>query len=827
MQRFIILSILFLSQILSYGQSAWVRINQLGYLPKSVKVAVFISQDDFNTGDFKLKEQKTDKIIFSGEGIKANAARWGMKSAFRLNFTGLEMTGEYYIECNGAKSPSFKIDAKAYEGSADFILHYMRQQRCGFNPYLDTLCHQHDGFIVDHPTRNNEKIDVRGGWHDASDYLQYLPTSANAVFQMLFAWQQTPDKTIFKDEYDAKGKKGANGIPDILDESRWGLEWLLKMNPETNVMFNQIADDRDHAGIRLPSQDIIDYGWGKGTGRPVYFITGKSQGLRQYKNRTEGVSSSAGKFAFAFTLGSMIFANIDTAFASALKEKSDPAFAFAESDLGCTQTACTVSPYFYEEDNYVDDMELAAIVKYSETQNPEWLKKANYWGQLEEITPWMELGRARHYQFYPFVNLGHFYLSLSGDSVFGPKYTRFMKDGLECLMKRAKENNDPFLNGIPYIWCSNNLTAAAITQARLYYQTSGDDTYLEMEAALRDWLFGCNPWGTSMISGLPETGISPQRTHSFVTLLMNDITKGGLIDGPVYRTIFENLIGIYLHYEDTFAPFQFGEAVYHDDPGDYSTNEPTMDGTASLSFYLSSMEKEGKLQKNISYYETDSQGATVKINPGSKTVYLIFSADTAFEGGEFILQTLSKNKTKASFFLTGNCLREKTLEPLIKKIIKQGHYVGGHSDNHLLYAPWENRQKSLVSPDSLINDFRQNMSELEKYGVKTSQLTYFLPPYEYYNHDHVRLIRSMGQIVVNFTPGIRTAADYTTPSMSNYKSSQELIDQLFAFEEEHGLNGNIILIHPGTESKRTDKLYLRLDEIIKRLKKKGYNLERL
>ena len=823
---FLVFSVFFCPAILN-GQTTWIRVNQLGYLPQTVKVAVFISQNEVKNPAFHVKEQSTGRTVFTGVGVAANAERWGMKTALRLNFSALEMQGEYYVECGGAKSPTFRVNAKVYEGAADFILKYMRQQRCGYNPYMDTLCHQHDGYIVDHPTRTGEKIDVRGGWHDASDLLQYLPTSANAVFQMLFAWQQTPDKSIFKDEHDAMGRKGANGIPDILDEARWGLEWLLKMNPEPGVMFNQIADDRDHAGIRYPFRDRVDYGWGAGTGRPVYFITGKSQGLRQYKNRTEGVSSSAAKFSSAFTLGAMIFEDIDPAFASAMREKSSPAFSFAESDLGCTQTACTVSPYFYEEDNYVDDMQLAASVKYVESQKSEWLKKADYWGQLEEITPWMELGRARHYQFYPFVNLGHFYLAMSNNAAIARKYTRYMKDGLECLLKRARENNDPFLYGVPFIWCSNNLVAAAITQARLYCQTSGDDTYLEMEAALRDWLLGCNPWGTSMICGLPENGVSPRRPHSFVYDLYMDNTLGGLVDGPVYKTIYESLLGIHLLYEDAFAPFQFGQAVYHDDPGDYSTNEPTMDGTASLSFYLSSMEKEGKLQARKSGAVNDAFGATVKLNADRKTVHLIFSADTQFEGGEAILQTLSKNNVKASFFLTGNCLRDKKFEPLIKKIIKQGHYVGGHSDNHLLYAPWENRQQSLVSPDSLINDFRKNMAELEKYGIDVSQLPYYLPPYEYYNRDHVRLIRSLGQTTVNFTPGIRTAADYTTPDMPNYQSSQALIDQLFAFEAENGLNGAIILIHPGTVDSRTDKLYLRLDEVIKGLKKRGYGFERM
>jgi len=224
---------------------------------------------------------------------------------------------------------------------------------------------------------------------------------------------------------------------------------------------------------------------------------------------------------------------------------------------------------------------------------------------------------------------------------------------------------------------------------------------------------------------------------------------------------------------------------------------------------------------------TDAYGATVKLNSDRKVIHLIFSADIIFEGAGPILQTLDKDSVKASFFLTGNCLREEKFKPVIREIIQKGHYVGGHSDKHLLYAPWDDRNQLLVTPDSLIADFRQNMAELETYGVDISQVHYFLSPYEYYNKETVGLIESLGQTVINFTPGLRTAADYTTPDMSNYRSSQELIDQLFAYEAEKGLNGSIILIHPGTEDSRTDKLYLRLDEIIRYLKGKGYVFERL
>ena len=98
--------------------------------------------------------------------------------------------------------------------------------------------------------------------------------------------------------------------------------------------------------------------------------------------------------------------------------------------------------------------------------------------------------------------------------------------------------SNPFLNGIPFIWCSNNLTTAIITQCHLYAQRTGDHTYDEMEAALRDWLFGCNPWGTGMIIGLPEYGDTPVDPHSSLSVLHHYRLDGGLVDGPVYYSIY-------------------------------------------------------------------------------------------------------------------------------------------------------------------------------------------------------------------------------------------------------------------------------------------------
>src|SRR5512133_484104 len=116
------------------GQS-WIRINQLGYLPRSVKVAVFISTEPVIVKDFTLHDAVTDKMVFRANAVTYSGADWGMKSAARLDFTNYELSGGYYLMCGNTKSEPFRIAADVYEGTADYILRYMRQQRCGYNPY--------------------------------------------------------------------------------------------------------------------------------------------------------------------------------------------------------------------------------------------------------------------------------------------------------------------------------------------------------------------------------------------------------------------------------------------------------------------------------------------------------------------------------------------------------------------------------------------------------------------------------------------------------------------------------------------------------------------
>lgn len=801
----------------SFAQKSWIRINQVGYNQESIKVAVLGSNENLSIKSFEIVDILTDKVVFHSRNVRAYDAYACFKKIYRLNFSDFKGTGTFAIRAGNVHSPHFRIHNNVYKGAADFLLKYMRQQRCGYNPFLQDSCHTQDGFVVDNPVLDSVNIDVTGGWHDASDYLQYVTTSANATYQMMFAYKENP--AAFFDHYDKNGDPGANGIPDILDEARWGLNWLDKMNPEYGIMFNQIADDRDHTKFTLPTLDSVSYG--KGRERPVYFITGKPQGLGKYKNRSTGVSSTAAKYASAFALGAEMFSEYDPEFSQKISQKAFDAYKFAKTDLGVSQTASNRAPYFYEEDNYVDDMQLAAAQLFGLSNKPAFLTEAIYWGELEPVTPWMHANTARHYQWYPFVNLGHYQVAQLSDSLSRKKFIGFLRQGIEDIYNRGKENG--FLFGVPFIWCSNNLVTAALTQLKLYENLTGDAQFREMEAALRDWLFGCNPWGTSMIIGYPEDGDTPVDPHAAQTAVFGLVIDGGLVDGPVYASIFNRLKGLRIVNGDEYAEFQSELCVYHDDYGDYSTNEPTMDGTASLTYYLSSLEKDER--KNSTSRFNSYLGGIVRGDTLSKNIHLAFTGHEYNDGRDHIRKILKKYKIPAHFFFTGDFYRSSDNKRLIKDLKKDGHYIGAHSDKHLLYATWENRDSLLVEKNTFIDDLKNNYQEMAKFGISKKDAPLFMPPYEWYNETISQWTNELGLTLINFTPGTRSNADYTTPDMGErYVNSETIFHNILSYEKksETGLNGHILLLHIGTHPDRTDKFYYKLEALISELQKRGY-----
>lgn len=567
----------------SQSQDTWIRINQLGYATSGTKVAVLGSKITINFKKFEIIDSATRKVVFTASPGRSFGEYGPFKDTYRLNFSAFKKPGKYMLRAGSIESPLFKISSDVYDGAADFCLKYMRQQRSGFNPFLKDSCHTYDGYTLYAPVPDSTHIDVVGGWHDATDYLQYSTTSANATYHLLAAYRDFPK--VFTDNKNASGLDGSNNIADVMDEAKWGLDWLLKMHPKPDWIFNQLADDRDHSGMRLPK---LDSAYGKGYERPVYFCNGKPQMRGKFMNNTTGAASTAGKFAAAFALGSEMFAGIDNAYAQNLRQKSSTAIDIGFKMPGAAQTVSVKSPYIYAEDNWMDDMELGTAAVYQVNKERKYLDSSFRFASTEPITPWLGGDTAKHYQWYPFINVGHYELAKSLTGKRRDSVIAYYREGIEKVWSHAK--NNAFYRYIPFIWCSNNLTVSFAIQCYWYRKLTNDTKYVQLEQACFDWIFGCNPWGTSMVYGLPANGDTPVDPHSSFTVVAHYPIDGGLVDGPVYTSIFNGLLGLRLADEDEYAPFQSSLAVYHDDMGDYSTNEPTMDGTASLIYLLAAMQ---------------------------------------------------------------------------------------------------------------------------------------------------------------------------------------------------------------------------------------------
>lgn len=576
----LILQVCTLFNVMAQSQEIFVRTNLVGYLPADEKVAIAFSNKPLGS-KFELLDKKSGKVLFTGKVVPSKAPGYDtFKYYYQLDFSAVKLEGEYELMLTKEKIKSaiFTISNIAFGTYHEDLLGFMRQQRCGYNPFFNHTCHEKDGRAMGGPMPDSTYIDARGGWHDAGDQLKYLITASNSVARMIMAYQLFPEK--FADVVNALGQPGSNKIPDVLDEAKWGLDWIHNLHPAPGQLFHQVADDRDHLGWKLPQFDPSNYGWGKNSYRVVYFATGNPQGLGKYKSEATGIANLAGRSAAAMALAFQVWEenHFDEAYSIKCLTAAEDLYQMAKAQEGYQQGNSYGAPYRYNEDTWTDDMEWAAAELYKATGKKIYLEDAKHYASLTGILSWIDNDTIAHYQRYPFLNIAHYSLYSIVDDDFKKRLAGYYKTGIEKTLIRANKN--AFSYGVPFIWCSNNLGVDLALQILLYEKMTGDIQFHSYALAIRDWLLGRNPWGSSMFMNIPANGEYPVDVHTSTWALTKKEVPGGLVDGPIYTSIYNKLIGLKLNEPDEFEKFQNSYVVYHDDIGDYSTNEPTMDGTA-------------------------------------------------------------------------------------------------------------------------------------------------------------------------------------------------------------------------------------------------------
>ena len=246
-----------------------------------------------------------------------------------------------------------------------------------------------------------------------------------------------------------------------------------------------------------------------------------------------------------------------------------------------------------------------------------------------------------------------------------------------------------------------------------------------------------------------------------------------------------------------------------------------MDGTACLTFPLSTYAEEGRMASRRAVdRNVYSQGGIVQGDPSRKRICLVFTAADRADGADTIISTLKEKGIRGGFFFTGKFY--EMFPDVVRRLVADGHYVGSHGYAHLLYFPWGEPQNMSVTQDEFDVDMLKCYALMRQFGIEREQTPYFIPPYEHYNSLVSSWARLLGLQVINYTSGTASNGDYTIPSMKNYYSSDSIYHRIMRYEEEHTLNGHFMLLHLGTHPERTDKFYLRLPQLIDDLRRRGY-----
>jgi hypothetical protein len=230
--------------------SLYIKVDQFGYLPNSLKVAVISNPQlgsnstlSFAPGStLQVRNWFTDAIVYSSTPTIWNNGAVHDQSGdagWWFDFSTITTEGDYYIydSVNDVRSHRFKIDDDIYnQVLKSSVLMFYRNRIGNSKPASFNGSKWEDNtvnFTQDQQTRDlwdrdNAAAfkDLSGGWADAGDYNKYVSYTNTVIHDLLWAYQENPD--VFGDNWNIP--ESNNNLPDILDEIKWELDWLMKMN---------------------------------------------------------------------------------------------------------------------------------------------------------------------------------------------------------------------------------------------------------------------------------------------------------------------------------------------------------------------------------------------------------------------------------------------------------------------------------------------------------------------------------------------------------------------------------------------------------------------
>jgi len=349
-----------------------VRVNQVGYLPKLVKIAAVVS-DSKQPLDYKLLDAKGQAVSQGKTQILAADAASG-DPLHLVDFSAFTTPGKgYVLEVAGEKSDPFDIDAGIYDKLKYDALKYFYLNRSGapidkaYTPSLDLARpagHPKDVAPCTKDAGCDYTLDVTGGWYDAGDYGKYIVNGGISVWTLLNWYERNKHLSGNLAAWgDIKGflPESQNKVPDVLDEARWELEFFLKM---------QVPEGKPNAG--MVHHKVHDVEW-------------TALGLAPHESKMaraiHPVSTAATlNFAAVTAQAARIWKDFDPKFSKTCLEAAERAWKAAKQNPNkLALRSDTIGGGPYDDDKLADELYWAAAELYVTTGQPtyaEELKKS-------------------------------------------------------------------------------------------------------------------------------------------------------------------------------------------------------------------------------------------------------------------------------------------------------------------------------------------------------------------------------------------------------------------------------------------------------------------
>ncbi len=513
--------------------------NQIGYRQDSRKTAVF--RNVSGTDQFSVVNAETKKVVYTGK----LSDEINNTSAGETNRTGDFSTvtekGKYYITCGSLdNSYTFEIGDGIYSNLLDDSVRMLYLQRCGTavsdSDFSHPACHTGTATIYG----TNEKIDVSGGWHDAGDYGRYVVPAAKAVADLLYAYQSDP--SLYGDNIGIP--ESGNGIPDILDEVRYELEWMKKMQRADGGVYHKVTCE-SFPGYVSPEKETD----------PLIV--------------TPVTTTSTADFCAAMALAYEFYSDVDASFANDCLERAELAWSFLEANPNLIfKNPEDITTGEYGDTSDKDERYWAAAQLYRATNSSKYENAFNSMTSSKGLE-WAHVG---DYGNIAILTAGN----ISEDSQAYSKAKNAVISQANTLVSRS--DSSPYGVALTkYDWGSNMTVANEGVILGIAYDVTKDNKYLDSANAQLDYLMGVNPVGECFFTGYGT--VSPENPHHRPSMAVGKAMKGMLVGG-VNQNLEDSAAKAYC--QDLPAAKR-----YVDNSESYSTNEITIYWNSPLTYLIS------------------------------------------------------------------------------------------------------------------------------------------------------------------------------------------------------------------------------------------------